>query len=64
MPAVPGPAALTAAEPPTATQRTPEEEARYQQVRKKLDALNRLRTDGVITEEQYQKQFEEVMKEL
>lgn len=43
---------------------TTEEETRYGELRKKIETLNRLRADGVITEEQYRERFDEIMKDL
>lgn len=42
----------------------PSDEERYQQVRKQLEKLNRLRKDGAITEEQFQAEYAKAMAEL
>jgi hypothetical protein len=54
------PAPQAAAAPPS----TPEEEARYQQVKNRLEAIKRLRADGTLTEEEYQKEYEKALSEL
>lgn len=41
-----------------------EKEARYQRVRDRIEALNRLRKDGVVSEQQYQAEFQKAMAEL
>lgn len=42
----------------------PEKEARYQRVRGRIEGLNRLRKDGVLSEEQYQAEIAKAMAEL
>jgi hypothetical protein len=44
--------------------RTPEEEARYQELRQKLETLKRLKSDGAISEEEYRVKYDELMKGL
>ncbi len=40
------------------------EEERYSKLKEKLETLSRLKTEGVLTDEQYQKQFDKIMSEL
>lgn len=56
------PATTPAAQPGTAA--SAEAEARYRSLRDQLETLKRLRTDGVLTEEQYTKAYEKVMAEM
>ncbi len=68
----PSPPPKTSAQPPApsasqaspAPPSTPEEEARYQEARKRLEAIKRLRADGVLTEEEYQKEYQKIISEL
>jgi len=57
----PKPAAGTAASPPA---KPPAEDEHYQRLRARLETLKRLRSDGVLTEEEYQKAHEKTLSEL
>ncbi len=63
----PRPSAGAEAPPPGPAEpagKAAEAEARYQQSRQRLETLNRLRKDGVLTEEQYQDEYKKVMAEV
>jgi hypothetical protein len=77
--ATPGTAAATGSTTATSTSSSPQgrpppasaaetseetEEERYSRLKEKLETLGRLKTEGILTEEQYQKQFEKIMSEL
>jgi hypothetical protein len=57
-------AATPAPQAPPAPPSTPEEEARYREAKKRLDAIKRLRADGALTEEEYQKEYQKILAEL
>jgi len=57
--AAPAPAAA-----PAATASPEDAEARYRRVRERLSTLKRLRADGAITEEEYQKEYSKALSEL
>ena len=40
------------------------DEARYSRIKEKLETLGRLKTEGVLTDEQYEEQFAKIMSEL
>ena len=50
--------------PPTPAVQAETEEGRYARIREKLETLKRLKADGVLTDEQYEEQFEKIMREL
>lgn len=55
--------------PPPAAQKDEDEEVeteeeRYSRLKEKLETLKRLKAEGVVTEEEYQQQFEKIMSEL
>jgi hypothetical protein len=58
----PAPAGATAATAPAAG--APAAGDPYQRVRDRIEKLKRLRADGVITEEEYAKEFEKAISEL
>jgi hypothetical protein len=49
--------------PPTPGKETPGDEARYRDIRTRVETLKRLRSDGVISETEYQEQLEKVISE-
>ena len=63
---LPGEVTQSGQVPQPSTQVTvdPEREARYQRVRGRIEGLNRLRKDGVLSEEQYQTELGKAMAEL
>jgi hypothetical protein len=64
-PVAPAPPPTAAGRPPEApAARTPQDEARYQELRKKLETLKRLRDDGAVSEQEYTAKYEELMKGL
>ena len=65
-PPVTAPAASTQAPPapPAATPRGADDEAKYQRIRARLEQLKRLRQDGVLSEEEYQKEYQRLLAEL
>ena len=64
-PATGQPSASSAGAPAPAATASPEDaEARYRRVRERLGALKRLRADGAITEEEYQREYSKALSEL
>ena len=58
------PAGAPAAATPAAAASQEDAEARYRRVRERLSTLKRLRADGAITEEEYQKEYSKALSEL
>ena len=58
------PAAQAAADDNAAGGDAPGGDAKYREVRRKIENLKRLHKDGVITDEEYKSQFDGLMREL
>jgi len=63
-PAGQAPAAGNAAAAPVPAAAPQDSEARYRRVRERLETLKRLRADGALTEEEYQKEYSRALSEL